>query len=159
MARTVQLKGSAALVRNTKALLAVALLAGCGSSDWQPPPAGKGGTATTTDGRYVGVVDPRARTLTVRDARSRRRVASTHVGVGPTNVVAFTRRFFVVDTRGNGLVEVRLRGDRLVVHRRIHLEGRPHGITWDGRRARFHVRLTETGKVAVLTDRRVLTVR
>lgn len=161
MARIAQLKARGRLVRNTKALLAVAAigLAGCGSSDWRPPPAGRGGTDTTIDGRYAGVVDPRARTLTVRDARTNRTVASTHVGVGPTGVVAFTRRFFVVDTRGNGLVEVHLRGDELVVHRRIHLEGRPHGIVWDRRRRHFRVRLTETGRVAVVATRRLLTVR
>jgi hypothetical protein len=156
-----QLKARRRLVRNTKALLAAAALAlaGCGSSDWRPPPEGRGGIDTTIDGRYTGVVNPRARTLTVRDARTKRTVASTHVGVGPTGVVAFTRRFFVVDTRGNGLVEVHLRGDELVVHRRIHLAGRPRGIVWDRRRRHFRVRLTETGRVAVVATRRLLTVR
>jgi hypothetical protein len=141
VARIGQLKARAALVRNPKALLAAAALAlaGCGSSDWRPPAEGRGGTDTTVDGRYTGVVDPRARTLTVRDARTDRTVASAHVGVGPTGVVAFTRRFFVVDTRGNGLIEVHLRGRELVVHRRI--------------------RLTESGRVAIAATRRLLTVR
>lgn len=141
------------------ALLAALALAACGSSDELPPPAGPGGAATTTDGRYVGVVDPRARTLTVSDTSTGRRVARTNVGVGPTNVIGFKRRFFVVDTRGNGLIEVHLRGDRLVVHRRTHLEGRPHAISFDRRRGTFLVTLTETGQVAEVSTRRVLTVR
>ena len=144
---------------NTKALLAAVVLAGCGSSDELPPPAGPGGLAVTTDGRYLGVVDPRARTLTVSEARTGRRVARAHVCVGPTDVFAFKRRFFVVDTRGNGLVEVHLRGDRLVVHRRTHLEGRPRAIAFDRRRGRFWVTLTEGDRVAQVTTRRVITVR
>jgi hypothetical protein len=159
VARLADLKARAPLVRNTKSLLLLGLVLGGCSSDWEPPPAGRGGADTTIDGRYTGVVDPRARTLTVRDARTGRRVASTHVGVGPTNVVAFTRRFFVVDTRGNGLVEVHLRRHELVIHRRIHLEGRPEGIVWDRDRRHFRIRLTETGQEALVATRRVLTVR
>jgi DNA-binding beta-propeller fold protein YncE len=159
VAHTTRLKGSWRLATNTKALLAALTLAACGSSDELPPPAGPGGLATTTDGRYVGVVDPRARTLTVSDARTGRRVARANVGVGPTNVIGFKRRFFVVDTRGNGLIEVHLRGSRLVVHRRVHVEGGPHGITFDRCRGTFGVTLTETGQVAEVNTRRVLTVR
>jgi DNA-binding beta-propeller fold protein YncE len=143
----------------TRALLVALTLAACGSSDELPPAAGPGGTATTTDGRYLGVVDPRARTLTVSDARTGRRVARAHVGIGPTNVIGFRRTFFVVDTRGNGLIEVHLRGERLVVHRRTHVEGRPHGISFDRDRGIFSVTLTETGQVAEVTNRRVLRVR
>ena len=76
------------------------------------------------------------------------------VGIGPTHVVARGARLFVVDTRGNGLIEVST--DPLRVHRRTHLEGSPYAIAFDPVRKRFWVTLTATNRVAELTDRRVL---
>jgi DNA-binding beta-propeller fold protein YncE len=61
----------------------------------------------------------------------------------------------VVDTRGNGLIEVRVRGKPLV-HRRTELSGTPYGIAFDPKRKRFWVTLTASNRVAELTDRRVL---
>lgn len=119
-------------------------------------PTQPGGVAATTDGRYVGVLGVKERGLAVYDARTLREVARTSVGVGPTHLVAFRRRFFVVDTRGNGLVEVRLRDRELRVHRRTHLQGAPYGIAFDRERGRFWVTLTRSNRVVELTDRHVL---
>ena len=119
-------------------------------------PAAPGGVAATTDGRYVGVVAVRERVLRVLDVPTLRQAGQASVGVGPTHVVAGLRRFFVVDTRGDALLEVRLRGGRPVVHRRTHLAGSPYGVALDARRGRFWVTLTERNRVAELTDRRVV---
>jgi DNA-binding beta-propeller fold protein YncE len=119
-------------------------------------PAAPGGVAATTDGRYVGVVAVRERVLRVLDVPTLRRVGQASVGVGPTHVVAGLRRFFVVDTRGEALLEVRLRGGLPVVHRRTHLAGSPYGVALDPRRGRFWVTLTGRNRVAELTDRRVV---
>jgi DNA-binding beta-propeller fold protein YncE len=120
-----------------------------------PAPVQPGGLAATTDRRIVGVVGVRQRALRLFDARTLRRIGDVDVGVGPTHVVAGKRRFFVVDTRGNGLVEVRLQ-DEPVVHRRTELDGAPYGIAFDRRRSRFWVTLTARNRVVELTDHRAL---
>jgi DNA-binding beta-propeller fold protein YncE len=116
-------------------------------------PVGPGGLAATL-GRVVAVVGVRERAIEAFEAStlaSRGRIA---VGLGPTHVVARGERFFVVDTRGNGLIEVLM--DPLRVHRRTHLEGAPYGIAFDRERRRFWVTLTASNRVAEVTDRRVL---
>lgn len=116
-------------------------------------PVGPGGLGATRRG-LVAVVGARERAIEVLDATTLASRGRIHVGLGPTHVVARGERFFVVDTRGNGLVEVLM--DPLRIHRRTHLEGAPYGIAYDRSRRRFWVTLTASNRVAELTDRRVL---
>jgi DNA-binding beta-propeller fold protein YncE len=116
-------------------------------------PVGPGGLAATRDGT-VAVVGVRDRAILVFDASSLASRGRIPVGLGPTHVAARGGRFFVVDTRGNGLVEIH--ADPLRVHRRTHLAGSPYGIAFDPRRRRFWVTLTASNRVAELTDRRLL---
>jgi DNA-binding beta-propeller fold protein YncE len=117
-------------------------------------PVGPGGVAVSRTAGRVAVVGVRERALELFDARTLRSLGRLDVGVGPTHVVARGGRFFVVDTRGNGLLEVL--ADPLRIHRRTHLQGAPYGIAYDGRRRRFWVTLTASNRVAELTDRRLL---
>lgn len=121
-----------------------------------PAPRQPGGVAVTADGRHVAVVGVRERAIEVFDTATLRSLGRVSVGIGPTHVVAVGRRFFVVDTRGNSLLELRL--DPLRVHRRTHLEGAPYGIAVDTSRAtpRFWVTLTARNRVVELTDRHAL---
>jgi DNA-binding beta-propeller fold protein YncE len=115
-------------------------------------PVGPGGVAA---GRGdVAVVGVRSRKLELFDARTLRSLGAVNVGLGPTHVVARDSRFFVVDTRGNGLLEVHT--EPLRIHRRTHLAGAPYGIAYDRTRRRFWVTLTGLNQVAELTDRRLL---
>ncbi len=120
-----------------------------------PAPLQPGGVAATTDERLVGVVGVRERALRLYDTRTLRAGQKVDVGVGPTHVVAGQNRFFVVDTRGEGLLELRVL-PRLRVHRRIQLGGTPYGIAVDQERSRLWVTLTARNRVAELTDRHVL---
>jgi DNA-binding beta-propeller fold protein YncE len=117
-------------------------------------PVGPGGVAATTGRDLVGVVGVRERALELFDTATLRSVGKVDVGIGPTHVVGGGARFFVVDTRGDALLEVR--ADPLRVHRRTHLAGAPYGIALDRERRRFWVTLTATNQVAELTDRRLL---
>lgn len=116
-------------------------------------PVGPGGLAATRGG-VVAVVGVRERAIELFDAGTLAARGRIPVGLGPTHVAARGNRFFVVDTRGNGLVEIHM--DPLRVHRRTHLEGAPYGIAFDPRRRRFWVTLTASNRVAELTDRRLL---
>ena len=116
-------------------------------------PIGPGGLAATRGG-VVAVVGVRERAIELFDASTLTSRGRIPVGVGPTHVAARGKRFFVVDTRGNGLVEIHT--DPLRVHRRTHLEGAPYGIAYDPRRRRFWVTLTASNRVAEVTDRRLL---
>lgn len=116
-------------------------------------PTGPGGVAVARDG-LVAVVGVRSRSLELFDARTLRAIDEIPAGIGPTHVVARGSRLFVVDTRGNALLEVR--SGPLRVHRRTHLAGTPYGIAYDGRRRRFWVTLTALNRVAEVTDRRLL---
>ena len=116
-------------------------------------PIGQGGLAATRGG-VVAVVGVRERAIELFDASTLTSRGRIPVGVGPTHVAARGKRFFVVDTRGNGLVEIHT--DPLRVHRRTHLEGAPYGIAYDPRRRRFWVTLTASNRVAEVTDRRLL---
>jgi DNA-binding beta-propeller fold protein YncE len=118
------------------------------------PACARGRVAATADGDYLAVVGARERTLEVFDTRRLRSAGKVSVGIGPTHVVGGGGRFFVVDTRGNALLEVRL--DPLRVHRRTQLGGRPYGIALDTKLRRYWVTLTERNEVAELTDHRVL---
>jgi DNA-binding beta-propeller fold protein YncE len=117
-------------------------------------PIQPGGVAATANRRHVGVVGVRERALQVFDARTLESTGTVDVGIGPTHLVGGGERFFVVDTRGNALLEVRL--DPLRVHRRTQLGGAPYGIALDSERRRYWVTLTARNEVAELTDHRVL---
>lgn len=118
-------------------------------------PVQPGGVVTSTFGGLVAVVGVRERALELFDTRTLERLGKIDVGVGPTHVVARGQRFFVVDTRGESLLEV-LTAPELKIHRRTALPGTPYGITYDALRKRFWVTLTETNEVLELTDRRIL---
>ena len=119
-----------------------------------PTPRQPGGVAATADGRYVGVVAVRARELEVFDARTLKSSGTVDVGIGPTHIAGGGERFFVVDTRGGSLLEMRL--NPLRKHRRTYLGGAPYGIARDSERRRYWVTLTERNEVVELTDRRAL---
>jgi DNA-binding beta-propeller fold protein YncE len=119
-----------------------------------PAPRQPGGVAATADRSHVGVVGVRERALEVFDTRTLESEGKVSVGLGPTHLVGGGERFFVVDTRGNALLEVRL--DPLRVHRRTQLGGTPYGIALDTERRRYWVTLTAFNEVAELTDHRVL---
>lgn len=119
-----------------------------------PAPRQPGGLAATVNRSYVGVVGVRERALEVFDTKSLESGGKVSVGIGPTHVVGGGARFFVVDTRGDALLEVRL--DPLRVHRRTYLGGAPYGIALDTARRRYWVTLTERNEVVELTDHRVL---
>jgi DNA-binding beta-propeller fold protein YncE len=116
-------------------------------------PVGPGGLAATKGG-VVAVVGVHERAIEAFDETGLTPRGRIPVGLGPTHVVARGERFFVVDTRGNGLLEVLL--DPLRIHRRTHLEGAPYGIAFDPNRKRFWVTLTASNRVAEVTDRRLL---
>jgi len=118
-------------------------------------PVQPGGVVTSDDGSLVAVVGVSERALELFDSESLRRLGKIDAGVGPTHVVAQGNRFFVVDTRGDGLLEV-LTEPELRIHRRTALPGAPYGVTVDPERKRFWVTLTETNEVLELTDRREL---
>ena len=119
-----------------------------------PTPRQPGGVAASTDGRYIGVVAVRARKLEVFDARTLESSGAVDLGIGPTHIAGGGRRFFVVDTRGGSLLEMRL--NPLRKQRRTYLGGAPYGIARDSERRRYWVTLTERNEVVELTDRRAL---
>jgi DNA-binding beta-propeller fold protein YncE len=119
-----------------------------------PAPRQPGGVAATPDRRHVAVVGVRERALELFDARTLESAGKVNVGIGPTHVVGAGGRFFVVDTRGGALLEVRI--EPLRVHRRTHLGGAPYGVALDPERRRYWVTLTARNRVAELTDHRVL---
>jgi DNA-binding beta-propeller fold protein YncE len=154
------------------------LAAGCGSQTELPapakaprspavdaPPAGTivrvgaetaaGPTAPTTlaGGRLVAAVDGRARTLTIRDARTRVALASAPAGVGPTHVACVgAARCYVADTRGDALL-VFVVGDggrTLRLTRRVYLPGGPYGIAVDAARHRLWVTTPQSNHLALL---------
>ncbi|MBA2630003.1 MAG: YncE family protein, partial [Thermoleophilaceae bacterium] len=117
-------------------------------------PIQPGGVAATTDRRHVAVVGVKERAIEVYDSRTLQSRGKADVGIGPTHVAGAGGRFFVVDTRGNALLEVRL--DPVRIHRRTHLAGTPYGIALDRARRRYWVTLTAQNRVAEMTDRRIL---
>jgi len=117
-------------------------------------PVQPGGVSVTADREHVGVVGVRERALQLYDARTLRTAGTVDVGIGPTHLVGAGERFFVVDTRGDALIEVRVNPPR--VHRRTQLEGAPYGIALDTERRRYWVTLTAANRVVELTDHREL---
>jgi DNA-binding beta-propeller fold protein YncE len=101
----------------------------------------------------VATVDGRARTLTVRDARTGGALASAAAGVGPTHVAcAGTARCYVADTRGDALLvfAVGAGGRSLRLTRRVYLPGGPYGIAVDARRHRLWVTAPRGDHLALL---------
>lgn len=117
-------------------------------------PVQPGGVAASADRSEVGVVGVRERALEVYDSRTLESEGRVDVGIGPTHIAGAGGRFFVVDTRGDALLEVRTHPLR--VHRRTHVAGTPYGIALDPRRRRYWVTLTARNEVAELTDHRLL---
>ena len=120
-----------------------------------PAPVQPGGVATSGSGRQLVVVGVSERALELFDSETLRRRGKISAGIGPTHVVALGERFFVVDTRGDGLLEIRTQPE-LRIHRRTAIAGAPYGVAADAGRKRFWVTLTETNELVELTDRRRL---
>jgi DNA-binding beta-propeller fold protein YncE len=118
-------------------------------------PIQPGGVASTDGGRRVAVVGVRERALRLYEAATLRSIGRIDVGIGPTHLVGIGDRLFVVDTRGNALLEVRT-APTLRIHRRTELEGTPYGIAVDRRRNRLWVTLTATDRVVELKEGKVL---
>ena len=121
----------------------------------RPAPVQPGGVAATGAGDRVAVVGVSERALELYDVPRLRSLGKIDVGIGPTHVVTLRRRFFVVDTRGDGVLEVQFE-PTLRIHRRTAVRHAPYAIAADSRRRRLWVTQTETNRVAELTDRRVL---
>lgn len=92
-------------------------------------------------GSDLAVVDVRADTVTLIDARSLRALGSAPAGSGPTHVAAGGVRLFVADTRGDALLEYATR-PKLHLVRRLALPGVPYGVAIDPLRNRLWVTLT-----------------
>lgn len=123
-----------------------------------PVPRQPGGVVATWDRRAVAVVGVGERALELFDARSLRSLGRIPIGIGPTHVIAEPGRLFVVDTRGDALLEVRT--DPLRIVKRRSLRGAPYGVAYDAQRRRLWVTLTATNDVAQLPGpKRVPTVR
>jgi DNA-binding beta-propeller fold protein YncE len=112
-----------------------------------------GDSATLAGGALVASVDGRARTLTIRDARTGAPLTSAPAGVGPTHVAcAGAARCYVTDTGGDALL-VFAAGDggrALRLTRRVYLPGGPYGIAVDPRRHRLWVTTPATNHLALL---------
>lgn len=165
------------------ACLAAATLAGCGSAtiDELPPAAGPdrappspsqpAGEITTTtpesaanatrpqrsddlrDGTLRVVLDPRARTLKLQDARQSTTIDEVTVGVGPTQVAcASGGPCYVTDTTGDALLVVRIAADgrRMRLSRRVYVAGAPYAIAVDRERRRIWVTLTGRSELVEL---------
>ncbi|MCW2985015.1 MAG: hypothetical protein JWR63_2585, partial [Conexibacter sp.] len=98
--------------------------------------------------RRLAVVAARARTLSLYDPRSLRRVATTAAGRGPTNVLGDGDRIYVADTRGDAVLIFGTR-PRLAPAGRIALAAgsAPYGLALDPRRRRLWVTLTGRNEV------------
>ena len=164
--------------RRAPVLLAVAAISGCGSQtiDELPPaavparapaptaaPAGRPVAADQApaglafapptraplaDGR-LAILAPRARTLELVDARTRKRLARVPAGLGPTHVLAVADRLYVTDTQGGALLVFATR-PKLVLTRRVFLPGAPYGIAADLVRHRLWVTITARNEVVSL---------
>ena len=137
-------------------LAAAVAIAGCGSlsDDELPPPAGPASPvpATADSGRLLVALDGRERVLEVFDARTRRRLGSASVGLGPTRVACLRRDLWcwVVDTRGEALLVFRIGHGDPELTRRLSLPGRPDALKIDRRRGRLLVRLSARNEVVEL---------
>ena len=164
------------LARAIAPLLAVAALAGCGSSDDVPPAAVPAASPPLTErarrarraarrtangpwpararrstsGRAVAVLDPRERVLAVRDRGDE--IGRAAAGVGPTRVAAGRGGLiYVLDTAGDGLLVYELR-PRLHLTRRLPVLGSPYGIASDPVNQRLWITTTKTNRLVELAD-------
>src|SRR5207302_3787130 len=79
----------------------------------------------------VAVVDVRANTVSLIDARTLRLLAKAPAGAGPTHAVADTHGYlYVVDTRGNAVTAFATR-PQLRELNRVTLAGTPYGVAID----------------------------
>jgi DNA-binding beta-propeller fold protein YncE len=141
------------LARAIALVLAVAALAGCGSSDDLPPAAGPARSVAVVDGgRAIAVLSGRERVLEVYDNHTRERIARAPAGVGPTQVVAGRGGLiYVLDTTGAGLLVFELH-PRLRLTRRLPILGRPNGIASDPVNQRLWVTTTGPDRLVELAD-------
>jgi DNA-binding beta-propeller fold protein YncE len=115
-----------------------------------------GGVAAS--GHDVAVVDVGADTVTLLDAHTLTRLGTAPAGAGPTHVAADHGDLFVVDTRGDALLEYATTAPtpgiaRLALRQiaRVPLPGTPYGIAVDPIRNRVWVTLTATDTVVELS--------
>jgi hypothetical protein len=141
------------LARATALVLALAVLAGCGSSGDYPPAAGRArSTAVVDEGRAIAVLSGRERRLDVYDRDTRERIGRAHAGVGPTAVVAGPGGLiYVLDTTGAGLLVFALHPE-LHITRRLGILGRPSGIAADPANHRLWVTTTQPDRLLELAD-------
>ncbi len=110
-----------------------------------------GGVAAV--GIAVAVVDVRANTVTLVDARTGHALNRLPAGAGPTHVVAEPDgRLFVIDTRGGAILTYRPH-PQLRLASRLALPGAPYGVALDPSRHHLWVTLTAENKLAELDTR------
>jgi DNA-binding beta-propeller fold protein YncE len=141
------------LARAIAIVLALAVLAGCGSSDELPPAAGPARSVAVVDaGHAIAVLSGRERRLDVYDRDTRERIGRANAGVGPTAVVAGPRGLvYVLDTTGAGLLVFALR-PHLRLTRRLGILGSPSGIAADPANHRLWVTTTQPDRLLELAD-------
>ena len=143
------------LTRVIALVLAIAALAGCGSSRDLPPaaePAAPRSVAVVDDGRAIAVLSARERVLDVYDRDTHKRIGHAAAGVGPTQVVAGRGGLiYVLDTTGQGLL-VFERRPHLHIKRRLGILGSPAGIAADPVNRRLWVTTTAPDRLLELTD-------
>jgi hypothetical protein len=131
-----------------RAALAVFLwaLAGCAAA--QPPAAAPPGPPALVDhGRAVAVLHPRARTLDLYDATTRRRLGSVPAGIGPARLAADgANLLYVTDPVGQAVLVFHLR-PRFELIRRVPLQGGPYAIRFDRARGSLWITLPEAHRV------------
>jgi DNA-binding beta-propeller fold protein YncE len=137
------------------ALLALAVLAGCGSADELPPaaaPAEPRSVAVVDGGRALAVLSPRERVLEVYDKDTRERIARAPAGVGPTEVVAGRGGLiYVLDATGAALLVFELHPD-LTLTRRLGILGSPSDLAADPVNRRLWVTTTQPDRLLELAD-------
>lgn len=160
------------------ALVAAAVLAGCGSAGTRelPPAAGPptspplsvvpagsvsdgalplglgpvGAERTAVEGgARQAVIDGRARQVELRETGATEPLARADAGVGPTRALSDGRWLWVLDTRGDALLVYRVR-PQLELSRRVYLPGGPFALALDPARHRLWVTLAGANEVAEL---------
>jgi hypothetical protein len=141
------------LARAIALVLALAVLAGCGSSDELPPAAGPARSVAVVDaGHAIAVLSGRERRLDVYDRDTRQRIGRADAGVGPTQVVGGRGGLiYVLDTTGRGLLVFELR-PQLQITRRLGILGSPTGIKADLGNHRLWVTTTQPDRLLELAD-------